>query len=100
LIQDRGNGECEPRGEFCSERVRVVRHGGECESIVLGLVCQGYAVGADPQGAGTASGQFGRVLRGGYWNDVALSVRSAYRDYGSPSNGINGIAFRLARGRL
>jgi formylglycine-generating enzyme required for sulfatase activity len=48
----------------------------------------------DPQGA--ASGTY-RVKRGGSWNAIAQYVRSASRDYGTPSGGYYDMGFRLVR---
>jgi len=45
---------------------------------------------------GSATG-LTRVIRGGSWNDNAVSLRSALRGYGSPGNRNYGIGFRLAR---
>jgi formylglycine-generating enzyme required for sulfatase activity len=36
-----------------------------------------------------------RVIRGGYWEDNALSCRVAYRNNGGPSNRINFVGFRV-----
>jgi formylglycine-generating enzyme required for sulfatase activity len=49
---------------------------------------------ADPVGA--SSGSF-RVGRGGSWYNTAQNVRSAYRNYGTPSNRNNILGFRLVR---
>jgi formylglycine-generating enzyme required for sulfatase activity len=51
----------------------------------------------NPTGAGSASGL--RVLRGGYWADVAICSRCAYRSLSSPNNaGNDAIGFRCVRG--
>jgi formylglycine-generating enzyme required for sulfatase activity len=47
---------------------------------------------SNPQGAGSGAN---RVLRGGSWNDVAQSVRSANRDYITPGDRYDDIGFRL-----
>ena len=54
-----------------------------------------YAGGSDPQGPGTGSN---RVLRGGSWNDVAVSARCAFRYYSAPSFAYHLIGFRCVRG--
>jgi formylglycine-generating enzyme required for sulfatase activity len=48
----------------------------------------------DPTGPSPFSG---RVLRGGGWNGLAKSSRSADRDYESPGFRFTGLGFRLAR---
>ena len=56
-----------------------------------------YTSGAQTDPTGASSGSY-RVGRGGYWNDSAGSVRSAYRDFsGPPSYRGVGIGFRLVR---
>ena len=47
---------------------------------------------ADP--AGPKKGQF-RVFRGGSWHSPAERCRSAYRDYGRPSNRLINLGFRV-----
>ena len=48
----------------------------------------------DPRGPSTGSG---RVGRGGGWDDIAGSVRSAYRGSGPPGGRYSFIGFRLVR---
>jgi formylglycine-generating enzyme required for sulfatase activity len=48
----------------------------------------------DPRGAVSGAS---RVERGGSWSNSAASVRSAFRDGGTPSNRRYGIGFRLVR---
>ena len=50
----------------------------------------------NPTGAGSASGY--RVLRGGYWDDLAVSARCAYRYNGLPSYAYDSYGFRCVRG--
>ena len=56
---------------------------------ILGNVAQ-----TDPKGASPGSR---RVLRGGSWNNVAVYLRSANRDYGNPSGRLDSIGFRVLR---
>ena len=49
---------------------------------------------ADPRGPG--SGSY-RVIRGGFWGNVANGCRVAFRDNGDPSGTNNSIGFRVAR---
>jgi formylglycine-generating enzyme required for sulfatase activity len=49
--------------------------------------------------AGPDTGAY-RVIRGGSWNINAQYLRSAYRDYDTPSYQVNFIGFRLARGAV
>ena len=39
-----------------------------------------------------------RVLRGGYWVDDAVGLRSAYRFHADPGNRVHDTGFRLALG--
>jgi formylglycine-generating enzyme required for sulfatase activity len=48
----------------------------------------------DPTGASSGTS---RVSRGGSWLDGAAYVRSANRDYATPSYRLNGLGFRLVR---
>ncbi len=49
---------------------------------------------ADPQGPPRG---WGRVIRGGSWNDVASKCRSAYRSYDSPDRRAPFLGFRIVR---
>jgi formylglycine-generating enzyme required for sulfatase activity len=55
-----------------------------------------YSGGSDPKGSATGSG---RVLRGGYSDDLANYARCAWRSDYTPSYGFSFSGFRLARGR-
>jgi formylglycine-generating enzyme required for sulfatase activity len=46
---------------------------------------------------GVTSGKY-RVLRGGSWNSMAFSCRSAYRVYNLPTDSGSGTGFRVVRG--
>jgi formylglycine-generating enzyme required for sulfatase activity len=46
---------------------------------------------------GPVTGSY-RVLRGGYWGDVASGSRCACRDYYLPLNAVNDVGFRCVRG--
>jgi formylglycine-generating enzyme required for sulfatase activity len=60
----------------------------------------GYSGGSQTDPAGpsgpTSSGTY-RVLRGGSWGSAAAYVRSAFRNYDTPSSRSNYIGFRLVR---
>ena len=49
----------------------------------------------NPQGPSSGSV---RILRGGYWNDLANTCRTAHRYRDSPSNTRNGYGFRISLG--
>jgi len=53
--------------------------------------------GRDPKG--TETGLF-RVLRGGFWNESALSARCVFRSLSTPSSAFDVAGFRLARASL
>jgi formylglycine-generating enzyme required for sulfatase activity len=55
-----------------------------------------YPSGAVINPTGPSKGLL-RVCRGGSWRNYAGGVRSAYRDYVSPSRGDNFIGFRIVR---
>jgi formylglycine-generating enzyme required for sulfatase activity len=48
--------------------------------------------------ANTTGGCANRVIRGGAWSDSPQGLRSAYRNWSSPSLRYNSIGFRLSRG--
>ena len=52
-----------------------------------------YPAGSVNDPKGPSSGSY-RVVRGGGWNGLARSCRSARRGYNGPGNGCNGIGFR------
>jgi formylglycine-generating enzyme required for sulfatase activity len=56
-----------------------------------------YGASAVTDPAGAASGSF-RVLRGGSWNNLGQSLRSAFRYYTTPSDQLNILGFRVVRG--
>ena len=53
------------------------------------------SIQTNPQGPVTPSSY--RVIRGGSWYDFAVSLRSAFRNLGSPGNRYNDVGFRLAK---
>ena len=55
-----------------------------------------YPSAAETDYVGASSGT-DRVYRGGYYFDIALRLRSAYRSYLDPDIRVDGIGFRLAR---
>jgi formylglycine-generating enzyme required for sulfatase activity len=55
-----------------------------------------YPSGSQTDPIGPASG-LSRVLRGGSWNSSAQGLRSANRDYGTPTNRFSFSGFRLVR---
>jgi formylglycine-generating enzyme required for sulfatase activity len=55
-----------------------------------------YVPGAQTDPTGSVAGSV-RVLRGGSWYDFGQYLRSAYRDYGYPSDGDDDLGFRLVR---
>jgi len=57
-----------------------------------------YVAGEQADPAGAAEGR-GRVLRGGSWGYPALLCRSAFRDWGHPSDRNHILGFRLASGQ-
>jgi formylglycine-generating enzyme required for sulfatase activity len=56
----------------------------------------GYTPEAQTNPTGPVSASY-RVVRGGSWVYVSLSVRSSYRDYVAPGSADNYIGFRVAR---
>jgi formylglycine-generating enzyme required for sulfatase activity len=54
-----------------------------------------YLGGSDPRGPVTGSA---RVLRGGFWGDVAFWARCAYRANFNPNGTVDEIGFRCVRG--
>jgi formylglycine-generating enzyme required for sulfatase activity len=59
----------------------------------------GYSSNAQTDPVGASSGAY-RVLRGGSWDGYGQVLRSAFRDYGTPSGRDNYLGFRLARPSL
>jgi len=55
-----------------------------------------YSTGSQSDPTGAVTGSF-RVLRGGYWFDFGLSLRSAFRYFDIPYYRNYGIGFRLVR---
>lgn len=68
---------------------------GNVKEWALDFYSRGYVTSATDQlPSGPTSGSY-HVLRGGYWNSVARSCRSASRDRGLPSKSIEGAGIRL-----
>jgi formylglycine-generating enzyme required for sulfatase activity len=57
---------------------------------------EGYSSGAQTNPLGPVSGSY-RVLRGGSWGEEAGSVRSSYRNGGTPDSAYDSFGFRVAR---